>query len=146
MVRAIFLLAGAAALGACGQSGSADEQNQATANAKSAAPAKPKPAYCFFQPNETKGWTASRDKAGNVVVKGKAYREDSRYQALLGPAAVSGTTAEVSPTIQQNPGAYGAPDDWWDVSATIPDSAAVETVNVTCGGKTIASLTVPRKK
>ncbi|HEY6049217.1 MAG TPA: hypothetical protein VIV07_09265 [Sphingomicrobium sp.] len=144
MRRAIFLLAGAAALSACGQSGG-DEPNQATATAKSAA-AKPKPAYCFFQPNETKGWAASRDKAGNVVVKGKAYREDSRYQALLGPPSVTGTTAEISPTIQQNPGAYGAPDDWWDVSATIPNSAAVETVNVTCGGKTIAQLTVPRTK
>ena len=61
--------------------------NNAAAN--SAATEKPKPAYCFFKDLETKAWKAKADKDGNVVVSGKAYREDPRYKALLSPATVS---------------------------------------------------------
>ena len=78
-------------------------------------------------------------------MKGKAYRSDSRYQALLGPPEVSGTVASIAPTITQNMTGYGAEDNWWDVSATIPNSAAVDTVTVTCGAKTLATLTVQTK-
>jgi len=88
---------------------------------------------------------ASRDKDGNIKVKGKAYRSDSRYQAVLGPPEVSGTTASIAPTITQNMTAYGAEDNWWDVAATIPGSAAVDTVTVTCGARTLAELKVPVK-
>ena len=122
----------------------------ATANngaANSAAGEAPKPAaYCFFEDSETKAWKATVDKSGNVVVSGKAYRQDSRYKALLSPATVNGTTAEVAPTIAQNDSAYGAPGDWWEVTETIPNSQSVETVAVKCGDETLATLTVPRKK
>ena len=42
----------------------------------------------LLQGRETKGWAASRGKDGNIVVKGKAYREDPRYKAVLGEPAV----------------------------------------------------------
>ena len=89
---------------------------------------------------------ASVAKSGDVVVSGKAYREDSRYKALLSPPTVTGTTAEVAPTIGQNDTGFAAPDNWWDVSETIPNSATVGTVIVKCGDETLATLTVPRKK
>jgi hypothetical protein len=136
-----FSLAGAVALVAgCGQS--SDNTNQAAV-----APPKPKkkPAYCFFKEPETKGWAASRGKDGNIVVKGKAYRSDSRYQAVLQNPVVTGAIAEISPTIIQNETGYGALDNWWDVKATIPNSAAVETVTVRCGTRVLADLKVPLK-
>ena len=40
---------------------------------------------------------------------------------------------------------YGAEDNWWDVAATIPGSAGVDTVKVACGAKTLAELKVPVK-
>src|SRR5690348_16898477 len=142
-----FVIFGAAAaLTACGQSA----ENNSTANndaaANSAAAEAPKAAYCFFKDNETKDWKAKVDKSGNVVVSGKAYRQDSRYKAQLASATVNGTVAEVAPTITQNDSSYGAPGDWWDVSETIPDSRSVDTVTVKCGDETLAQLTVPRKK
>ena len=138
----LVLLGAAGLLSACGQSSDDAAANQAATNA-----AKPKkrPAYCFFKDSETKSWAASRGKDGNITVKGKAYRQDSRYQAVLGPPEVSGTTATIAPTITQNMTAYGAEDDWWDVTATIPNSSAVDTVNVTCGAKTLATLAVKPK-
>ncbi len=107
--------------------------------------AKPKrPAYCFFKDAETEKWSASRDPSGNVVVKGRAFRSDARYKAELGKPEVSGDTATVSPTISQNSG-YASPDNWWNVAATIPDSAAVTKVSVTCGKKTLAEFNLPAK-
>ena len=141
MSRNFLLLLGVAALAACGQSGSDQTANRVAAKA----PPKKKQTYCFFKEPETKGWAASRDKDGNIVVKGKAYRSDPRYQALLGPATVTGTTAEISPSIQQNATGYAAPGDWWDVTATISNSAAVDTVKVSCGARTLADLKVPVK-
>jgi hypothetical protein len=141
-MRILLIAAGAAVLlGGCGKS-DGGAANQAATNA--AQPRK-KAAYCFFKDSETKGWAASRGKDGNIKVKGKAYRQDSRYQAVLGPPEVSGTTASIAPTITQNTSGYGAPDDWWDVAATIPGSAAVDTVKVTCGAKTVAEIKVPVK-
>lgn len=143
MRKPIILLCAAASLGACSQSAN-ETANQGAAN--SVAAEAPKPAYCFFKDSETKGWAAKVDKNGNVVVSGKAYREDSRYKALLSPATVNGSMAEVAPTIGQNDTGFGAPDNWWSVSETIPDSQTVETVAVKCGDKVLASLAVPRKK
>ena len=143
MRKSIILLGAAAGLAGCGQS-SENAANNAAAN--SAAAEKPKPAYCFFKDDETKGWAVKVDKDGNVVLSGKVYRSDSRYKAVLQPATVNGTTAEVSPTITVNDTGFAAPEDWWDVSQTIPNSGAVTTVNVTCGKNTAASLTVSRKK
>jgi len=135
----ILLIAGAAALLlGCGKSDNA-------ANQTAAQPVKKKVAHCFFKDSETKGWAASRGKDGNIIVKGKAYRSDSRYQAVLGPPEVSGSTASIAPTITPNMGAFGAEDDWWDVKATIPNSSGVDTVTVTCGPKTLATLTVKPK-
>jgi hypothetical protein len=145
MRKSLFLLSGAAVLAGCSSSGD-DAANQAAANqaaAEAAAAKKPKPAYCFFKDAETKGWAAKRDKDGNIVVTGKAYREDSRYQAILNPATVSGNSAEITPTIQQNETGFAAPENWWDVKATIPNSGAIMQVTVKCGAKTVATLQVP---
>jgi hypothetical protein len=140
-MRSFLIVSGAALLAGCGQSGNG-AANQAAAN--SAQPKK-KAGYCFFKDSETKGWTASRGKDGYIIVKGKAYRSDSRYRALLGPPEISGTTASISPTILQNGTGYGAEDNWWDVSATIPGSSALDTVTVICGAKTLATLAVRTK-
>jgi hypothetical protein len=143
-MRKFIIILGAAGLAACGQS-----SNQAAANseaANSAAPAKPKPAFCFFKNSETKEWEGTLDKDGNVVVTGKAYREDPRYKAVLSPATVSGTSAEVAPTIAQNDTGYAAPENWWSVTETIPNSQAVDTVTVKCGDATFAVIKLVRKK
>jgi hypothetical protein len=128
----------AAGLAGCGQS--ADEQ---AANQAAAAP-KEKTPYCFFKDEEAKGWAASADD-GNVVVSGKLYREDARYKALLDKPKVTGTTAEVWPTVGQNDTGFAAEGNWWNVKLAIPDSAAVTKVNVRCGAKTFASLDVTGK-
>jgi len=140
----IAATAGAALLAGCGQSSDRNAPENAPANA--AAPAPKPAAYCFFKPSETKDWKATVDKDGNVVVSGKAYREDSRYKAVLSPATVSGTNAEVAPTIAPNDTGFAARDDWWDVTQTIPNSQTVETVTVKCGDEAVATLSVPRKK
>jgi len=137
-MRKAMLLLGAAALAGCGQSNEA-------ANQVAKAPAKKKAAYCFFKEPDTKGWTATRDEAGDIVVKGKAFRQDPRYKAVLGPATVTGTRAEIAPSVGNNDTGFAAPDNWWDLNATIPNSAAVESVAVTCGAKTLAELKVPPK-
>ena len=142
MHKTLFLLGAAAGLVACGQSTENVTANNAAANTASAE--KPKP-YCFFKDTETKGWAAKRGKDGNITVSGKAYREDSRYKAVLNQPTVSGTTAQIAPTITQNDTDYGAPDNWWDVKADIANSASIDTVDVTCGDKTIAELKVPPK-
>jgi hypothetical protein len=139
-MKRFILMMGTAAVAACGQS--SDNANRTAA----VQPKKPKPAYCFFKDPETKGWKASRDKDGNIVVKGKAYRSDSRYQAVIGKTEVAAGKAIVWPTIQQNATGYGAEDNWWDVSAVIPNSAALDTVDVNCGAKTIAELKVSLPK
>ena len=139
-MRSLLIAAGATLLAGCGQT--ADKN----AEANTAQQPKKKVGYCFFKDSETKGWAASRGKDGNIIVKGKAYRSDSRYQAVLGTPEVSGTTASISPSITQNATGFAAKDDWWDVSATIPDSATVDTVNVTRGAKTLADLKVPVKR
>jgi hypothetical protein len=143
MRKSIILLGAVAGLAACGQSSDNAADNGA---ANAAAAEKPKAAYCFFKDKETKDWKVKLDKDGNVVVSGKAYREDPRYKALLSPATVSGTTAEVAPTISQNDTGYAAVDNWWEVSETIPNSQAVASVTVKCGDATLATLSVPRKK
>jgi len=143
MHKSIVIAGAAAALAGCARS-SESASNNGTANA--AAAEAPKPAYCFFKDSETKGWTAKVDKSGNVVVSGKAYREDARYKALLSPATVNGSTAEVAPTIAPNDTGFAAPENWWSVSETIPNSRAVTAVTVKCGDETLANLSVPRKK
>jgi hypothetical protein len=136
------MLCVAAGLASCGQS--ADE-NAATNAAKPAKPAREKPRYCFFKDEGTKDWKASVDAKGDVVVKGRAFRADARYKAVLGEPKVNGTSAEVWPSVTANDTGFAAPDNWWEVAATIPNSGQVETVQVRCGKKVLAELKVPRK-
>jgi hypothetical protein len=138
----IAIVAGAAALAGCGQ---ANEAADASANvAKAAAPAKKVP-YCFFKDENSKGWTASSGKDGNVIVKGKGYVADGRYMAAVKPAEIEGSTASLQLAMPQNDTGYSKTDGWWDISSTIPQSATVDTVKVLCGAKTVATLEVKRK-
>ena len=140
---AMWMALGAATLAGCNQAGDAPAGDNGAANAaaNTAAAEKKRPAYCFFKDAETKGWAAKRDAGGNVVVTGKAYRSDARYKAELGEAEIEGTTARLRPTITTNTG-YAAPENWWDVSKTIPNSTGVTSVVVECGKKTLATLQV----
>lgn len=124
----------------CGPSGDKQATNQPAA----AGPSERTP-YCFFKEAEAKGWSAAPDSQGNVVVKGKLYREDPRYKAILEKPKIEGTTAEIWPNIAQNDTGYAADDNWWNVTLTIPGSTAVTRVDVRCGAKTFASIDVKRK-
>ena len=141
MRRAMMAMLGAGfGLAGCNQ-----PAEEPATNAAATQTAKPKrPSYCFFKDAETEKWSASRDASGNVVVKGRAFRSDPRYKAELGQPEVSGDAATISPTIVQNTG-YAAPDNWWDVTATIPNSAAVTKVTVACGKKTLGEFNLPPK-
>ena len=140
MRRSIILLCASAGLAACNQA-PRQAANNATANA--AAPAK-KAGFCFFKPEETKGWTASVDAKGNITVTGKAHVKDSRYVAQFNETEIEGSKAILPLTIAQNSGTYGAADDWWDVKASIPANPALQAVSIMCGPKSIAEL--PLKK
>jgi hypothetical protein len=133
----------AALLAGCNQSGDGNAAGSANASANSAA-AKPKhPSYCFFKDSQTKSWSAARDPQGNATVKGKARLEDTRYSAQLAPPEVSGASATLWLTMGPNPGPYAAVDNWWDVTATIPNSGGVDSVTIMCGTKNVAQLKVP---
>jgi hypothetical protein len=141
MRRTMSWLCATAAIASCDEP--ADNVAQANvANAATAASEK-RTAYCFFKDDETKDWKASLDKSGNVAVSGRAHVKDPRYKPELGQAKVTGAGAEVWPTIVVNSG-YASPDNWWDVTFTIPNSANVGQVAVRCGRKTAAELTVKR--
>lgn len=139
-MRRLMLLLGAGALAGCGGS------NDQAANQVAKAPAKKKAGYCFFKEPDTKAWAAKRGKDGNVVVTGKAYRQDGRYMAVLGPPTVAGSTAELSPTVTTNNTGNSMEDGWWDVTATIPNSVAVTSVTVSCGPRTLAMIALPPPK
>jgi hypothetical protein len=142
-MRWILLAAGAAGVTGCSQ-GTENQANAAANAVSNAASAKKHPTYCFFAEGTTKGWKASRDTKGNVVVKGTATLEDRRYKASLGDPEIAGTVASLWLTMPVNDTGMGARDNSWDLSATVPDSAAVESVKVMCGKKTLADL--PLKK
>lgn len=141
ILRASMLPAGCLAIVGCQQASEGQSANQSAA----AQPKHERAPYCFFKDDETRDWKASVDKQGNVVVKGEAYRQDSRYKAVLDKPKVEGTNAEVWPTVTTNESQYGAPEDWWPITFTISNSAAVRHVAIRCGAKTFASLDVPRK-
>jgi hypothetical protein len=127
-----LLLVGSLLLAGCNQG---SPHGNAAANA--AAPAKPKVHhYCFFKKDAQKGWSASRDPNGNVVVKGKAHVDDVRYKADLGQPDISDTSAKLWLTTTTN-SSYAAPDNWWDVSFTIPDSRAITSVSVNCDAERV---------
>ena len=143
-MKALIWISATAFLAACNQS--ADTGNAAAnAGANTAVPEKPKhPTYCFYKDANTKGWSAATDKSGNVTVKGKAYLEDSGYRGDLTQPEVQGEKATIWLNMAPNNTGYASPGNWWDVSATIPDSAAAKSVTVMCGTKTVATLTVKR--
>lgn len=141
-MRGLFILIGSTAvLAGCGQSSQNVAGNEAAAN--TAQPEK-KPAYCFFKDDEMKGWTASRDKDGNITVKGKAHVKDPRYKAVVGQVATGPKKVIIFPTITTNSG-YAQADDWWEISETVPNTAALNEAAVQCGDKTVADLQVPPK-
>jgi hypothetical protein len=133
MRKDIMVLGGVLLLGGCNQAGA--PQNNAAAQAS--APAAPKVRhYCFFKKDAQKGWTTSRDAAGNVIVKGKAHVDDVRYKADLGQPEISGSSAKLWLSTTTNT-SYAAPGNWWDVSFTIPDSGAVTNVTVNCDAERV---------
>jgi hypothetical protein len=132
-MRTAITVLGGMLLAACGQSGTGPANN----TVKAAAPETPKANhYCFFKKDAQKGWTASRDAGGNVVVKGKARVDDIRNKADLGQPELAGSSAKLWLTIAPN-GSYAAKDNWWNVSFTIPDSAAVTEVTVNCDAQRV---------
>ena len=137
----IFVVAAAAGLAACSQAGSDNSAANATAVA---APARKHPTYCFFKDAATKGWTASVDASGNVTVKGKVHIEDRRYSGDIGQNDVTGDKASLWLTMAPNTTGMGAPDNWWELSTTIPGSGAVQRVTLLCGKKTVAEMKVRR--
>ncbi len=137
-MRIWILLLSAASLSACGQGG-----DQA-ANQAAAAPKQRKDALLLLQGRrQFKAWAAKRGKDGNIVVSGKLYRSDGRYMAVLGEPRIKGTTAEYWPTVSTNTTGFSMPDGWWELSATVPNSAAIDTVAVKCGKKTFAAINLP---
>ena len=140
----IGVAAAALALAGCSQSGG-DNDVTANAGANAATAEKPKhPTYCFYKDANTKGWSAARDKSGNVTVKGKAYLADAAYSGSLSEGEVEGDKASIWLTMSPNGTGFAKPDGWWGVSSTIPGSASVKSVTVMCGKKTVATLT-PKK-
>ena len=138
-----LLLCGALFAAGCDQA-EAPHANAANALANAAAAKAPK-RYCFFRKEDSKGWAASRDAKGNVRVTGRAHVRDTRYKGDLGQPEVSGSTAKLWLTMAPNTGQYRSADDWWDVSFTIPDSGAIESVTVACDSKRVlAELKVKR--
>ena len=144
--RALLLAGAVAVLAGCNQ-GAETTANQTNVAVTAAAAAKPKhPTYCFFKDSDTKGWAASRDASGNISVKGKGHLDDSRYAAELSQPEISGASATLWLTMGPNTGAYGAPENWWDVKASIPNGSAIDSVTIMCGTKTVAQLKVPPAK
>lgn len=137
-MRQWILLLGAASLSACGQGGGNEAANEAAH-----APKKEKPKYCFFKDADSKDWSASRGADGNIALKGKLYRSDGRYMAVLGEPKINGSTVEYWPSVSNNTTGASMADGWWEVTATVPNSGAIDTVEVKCGQKTFAELKVP---
>jgi hypothetical protein len=143
--RVLLLLAGAVILlTGCNHGAETNAPENVAANAAASSPKHP--TYCFFKDADTKGWTATRDAAGNVTAKGKALVEDTRYTAALGTPEVSGSSASLWLTMGPNTGSYGAPANWWDVTASVPNSSGIDAVSIMCGTKTVATLKVAARR
>lgn len=136
-----LVIGGLALLAGCGQNA---DSNSNHANAAPPQPRK-RPAYCFFKPEEMTGWSAKRAKDGSIEVKGRAHVKDSRYKAIFAPSTITGATLQIAPTITTNTG-YEAPGDWWDISAKVAGSSAVNDVQISCGDKPVAEFTIALKR
>jgi hypothetical protein len=143
MKRRVSAFAIAASLTACGQSADQGAAANVPANASANAAAPRRPSYCFFKDAATRGWATSADASGNVAVKGQVKVDDKRYRGDLSQSDVVGDEARVWLTMAPNTG-YADDDNWWDLSATVPDSGAVANVTVLCGKKEVAKLKVRR--
>ena len=141
-LRRILLAGIAVAMAGC--SGNEVSQETAVNNVGTNAEAsKKRPTYCFFKDAETKGWAAKRDGSGNVMVSGKAHVKDARYKAVISEHGISGDRATLWLTINEN-GGYAAPENWWDVSTTLPDSSSVTEITLLCGKKAVAKLSLAK--
>ena len=136
-------MAGAALVAACSQGSDQAANNVANDTSKTVSEVRH---FCFFKEGETKGWKAATDAQGNVTVTGKAHVSDSRYQASVGAPDITGSSAVLWLTLGPNSTGFAAPDDWWDLKFTIPNSSAINHVTVRCDHKLVlAELDVPRK-
>lgn len=137
-MRVFTCLAAAMLVGAC------SEQPAEQPAANQAADARPaKAPHCFFKDSETKDW-AAKAKGDTVVVTGRAFRSDSRYKAVLLEPEVEGAVAVVRPSIATNDTGFASEGNWWDVNASIP-AKGLETVEVRCGKKLVATLALTKK-
>lgn len=136
MRRLAILLGSALALTAGCNRQEASSGNAAANASVNRAAAKAPRHYCFFKKDDSKEWTASRDAKGDVTVKGRVHVRDPRYKGDLGQAEISETSAKFWLTMAPH-SSYSSPDDWWDVSATIPNSGSIESVTVACDSKRI---------
>lgn len=139
--RRTVILAGAALALSAGCSPSGEEQ---TANQVAAQPKKERPPHCFFKDSETKSWTLKID-GDDAVVTGRGYRSDARYKAVLLEPKIVGRVAEIRPSIAINDTGFATEDNWWDLKATVP-AATIDTVEVRCGSKVVATLAVAPPK
>ena len=129
-----FAAAALALLAACSPAGE-EQANQPVAQAP-----REKPPHCFFKDSETKGW-ALRVAGAKALVTGQAFRSDARYKAVLGEPKIAGRVAEVRPSIAINDTGFAADGNWWDLKSEVP-AAGIDTIEVRCGSKLIASLPV----
>ena len=134
--RVRVLCAGLALALLAGCSPAAEEQsNQPVAQTPSE-----RPPHCFFKDSETERW-ALKVADGKAVVTGRAFRSDPRYKAVLLEPKIVGRTAEIRPSIAVNDTGFAAVGNWWDVKGEVP-AQGIDTVEVRCGPKLIASLPV----
>lgn len=138
----LVLIGGMLPLAACGQQTDNGASNVAASNT---AAQQTKHAYCFFKDDEMKGWTAVRESDGSIKVEGKAHVKDPRYKATISQSAIGPKKVIINPTIGTNDTGYAKPDDWWDLSVTVPNTASLTEAVVQCGDKTVADLQVPLK-
>ena len=137
-MRVFTCLAAAMLVAAC------SEQPAGQPAAKQAAAPEPaKAPHCFFKDSETKDWSA-RVQGDQAVVTGRAVRSDARYKAVLLEPEVEGAIAVVRPSIATNDTGFAADGNWWDVTASIP-AKGLETIEVRCGKKVVASLALATK-
>ena len=137
-MRLFCCLTAAMLLAAC-----SDQPAEQAASNQAAAPEPAKAPHCFFKDSETKDW-AARVQGDTVVVTGRAFRSDARYKAVLLEPEVDGAVAVIRPSISTNDTGFASEGNWWDVTASIP-APGLDTVEVRCGKKVVASLALAAK-
>lgn len=125
----------AAMLAGCGQSQEAAPQPPPKPKAEKAP-------HCFFKDAEAKDWKLALE-GDQAVVTGRAFRSDARYKTVLLDPKIDGRVAVVRPSIANNDTGYAAEGNWWELKASIP-AAAIDTVEVRCGKKLLATLPVEK--